>query len=166
MGADVWSVRGGMGSAAVGEAVEAARAAAASETRKGVVVVVQIVAGGAGLNLQFCRRVLFLSQHWNPAVVHQAVGRAVRIGQRGVVDVVMYRVADDVFDNLDRLMVDKHLAKIEVARDVCSSLYEGWDPKPVVDERSEATAGERSEATADEARPVLLSAAEEEEDPR
>jgi hypothetical protein len=174
MGSDVWCIRGGMGSAAVGEAVEAARAAAASETRKGVVVVVQIVAGGAGLNLQFCRRVLFLSQHWNPAVVHQAVGRAVRIGQRGVVDVVMYRVADDVFDNLDRLMVDKHLAKIEVARDVCSSLYEGWDPKPVVDERSEATAGERSEddederseATAEEARPVLLSVAEEEEDPR
>ena len=167
MGAAVWAVRGGMGPEGVGAAVEAARVAAEAGGR-GVVVVVQIVAGGAGLNLQFCRRVLFLSQHWNPAVVHQAVGRAVRIGQRGVVDVVMYRVADDVFDNLDRLMVDKHLAKIEVARDVCSSLYEGWDPVPVAcddasDERSE---DERSEATEDEGRPVLFTAAPEEEDPR
>jgi hypothetical protein len=135
MGAAVWSVRGGMGSVAVGEAVREARetamASADKGSRKGVVVVVQIVAGGAGLNLQFCRRVLFLSQHWNPAVVHQAVGRAVRIGQRGVVDVVMYRVVDGVMDNLDRLMVDRHLAKIEVARDICASLYEGWDPVPI-----------------------------------
>lgn len=132
MGAAVWSVRGGMGNEAVGVAVrEAKEAATSGEGGKGVVVVVQIVAGGAGLNLQFCRRVLFLSQHWNPAVVHQAVGRAVRIGQRGVVDVVMYRCADDVMDNLDRLMVDRHLAKIEVARDICSSLYEGWDPVPL-----------------------------------
>jgi SNF2 family DNA or RNA helicase len=137
MGAAVWSVRGGMGNEAVGVAVREAREAATAGG-KGVVVVVQIVAGGAGLNLQFCRRVLFLSQHWNPAVVHQAVGRAVRIGQRGVVDVVMYRCADDVMDNLDRLMVERHLAKIEVARDICSSLYEGWDPVPLP-AREEAT---------------------------
>ena len=175
MEAAVWCVRGGMGTDAVGHAVRAARDAVAAGER-GVVVVVQIVAGGAGLNLQFCRRVLFLSQHWNPAVVHQAVGRAVRIGQRGVVDVVMYRVVDDVMDNLDRLMVDRHLAKIEVARDVCSSLYEGWDPVPVVaasDERSEdaSDASDASEEAATEDRPVLLSAAAaadsaEEEDPR
>jgi hypothetical protein len=44
---------------------------------------------------------------------------------------VMYRVVDGVMDNLDRLMVDRHLAKIEVARDICASLYEGWDPVPI-----------------------------------
>jgi hypothetical protein len=151
LGAAVWSVRGGMGAAAVGAAVEEAKRAAEAGGR-GVVVVVQIVAGGAGLNLQFCRRVLFLSQHWNPAVVHQAVGRAVRIGQKGVVEVVMYRVADDVFDNLDRLMVDRHLAKIEIARDVCPSLYEGWDPKPV------ECPEEDEEATDEDSAPVLFTA--------
>lgn len=177
----VWCVRGGMGADAVGHAVRAARDAVAAGER-GVVVVVQIVAGGAGLNLQFCRRVLFLSQHWNPAVVHQAVGRAVRIGQRGVVDVVMYRVVDDVMDNLDRLMVDRHLAKIEVARDVCSTLYEGWDPVPVAcdDERrlapasrSEATdeedasdASDASEEAATEAQLPVLFAEAEAEDPQ
>jgi hypothetical protein len=123
-GAAVWSVRGGMGSEAVGESVAEARAAAAEGLP--VVVIVQIVAGGVGLNLQFCRRILFLSQHWNPAVVHQAIGRAVRIGQKAVVDVHLFRVVDDVLMNLDRRMVELHLSKVSSARDICGSLYEGF----------------------------------------
>jgi hypothetical protein len=91
-----------------------------------VVLVVQIVSGGVGLNLQFCSRVLFLSQHWNPAVVHQAVGRAVRIGQKEVVRVYMYRIVDDVMDNLDLRMSDVHAGKIVVARELCASFYEGF----------------------------------------
>jgi len=93
---------------------------------KAVVVVVQIVSGGAGLNLQFCRRILFLSQHWNPAVVHQAVGRAVRIGQRFSVQIHLFRIVDDVLDNIDRRMVDVHLRKITDAQEICETLYEGY----------------------------------------
>jgi SNF2 family DNA or RNA helicase len=126
LGADVFSIRGGMGSEAVGDAVTLARAAAA--LGKPVVVVVQIVSGGAGLNLQFCTRILFLSQHWNPAVVHQAVGRAVRIGQRSVVEIFMFRIVDGVLDNLDRRMIEVHLAKIAGAREICDTLYEGYAP--------------------------------------
>ena len=114
MGADVFLV----------PQVDAAAAAAAAG--RPVVVVVQIVAGGAGLNLQFCRRVLFLSQHWNPAVVHQAVGRAVRIGQRAVVEIHLFRIVDEVVDNLDLRMCAAHGAKIEEARRVCPSLYQGF----------------------------------------
>lgn len=126
MGAKVFAVRGGMGSDKVGAAVADARAAVAQG--EAVVFVVQIVAGGAGLNLQFCRRILFLSQHWNPAVVHQAVGRAVRIGQSAVVDIHMFRVVDDVMDNLDRRMVQVHLRKISGAQEICATLYEGFAP--------------------------------------
>jgi SNF2 family DNA or RNA helicase len=126
LGADVFSIRGGMGSEAVGDAVTMARAAATSG--KPVVVVVQIVSGGAGLNLQFCSRILFLSQHWNPAVVHQAVGRAVRIGQRSVVEIFMFRIVDAVLDNLDRRMIEVHLRKIAGAREICETLYEGYAP--------------------------------------
>jgi hypothetical protein len=128
VGAAVWSVRGGMGSEAIGESVAEARAAA--EEGRPVVIIVQIVAGGVGLNLQFCRRVLFLSQHWNPAVVHQAIGRAVRIGQKAVVDVHLFRVVDDVLMNLDRRMVELHLSKVNSARSVCDSLYEGFEVIP------------------------------------
>ena len=128
MGATVFAIRGGQGVEAVGAAVKAAREAVAAG--EAVVVVVQIVSGGAGLNLQFCQRILFLSQHWNPAVVHQAVGRAVRIGQRGVVQIHLFRVVDDVVDNIDRRMVQLHLAKIYAAREICASLYEGYPPLP------------------------------------
>lgn len=126
MGGKVWSVRGGMGTEAVGAAVTDARAAA--ERGEPVVFVCQIVSGGVGLNLQFCRRILFLSQHWNPAVVHQAVGRAVRIRQKAVVDIHIFRVVDDVMDNLDRRMVQIHLRKIAAAKEVCTTLYEGYAP--------------------------------------
>jgi SNF2 family DNA or RNA helicase len=126
LGGSVFSIRGGMGVELVGETVKAARAAALAD--EPVVVIVQIVSGGAGLNLQFCRRILFLSQHWNPAVVHQAVGRAVRIGQRFVVDVHLFRIVDDVADNIDRRMMDLHLRKITGAQEICDSLYEGFPP--------------------------------------
>ena len=126
LGATVFSVRGGMTSEAVGAAVTGGREAAGRG--EPVVFVVQIVAGGAGLNLQFCSRVLFLSQHWNPAVVHQAVGRAVRIGQRAVVEVHLFRVVDAVMDNLDRRMVQIHMRKIAGAKEICGSLYEGFAP--------------------------------------
>lgn len=125
LGASVWSIRGGMSSVAVGEAVNDGRAAAA-EGKGAVVFVVQIISGGVGLNLQFCKRILFLSQHWNPAVVHQAVGRAVRIGSDTSVEIITYRICDDVLDNLDHRMMQVHEAKIAAARDVCESLYEGF----------------------------------------
>jgi hypothetical protein len=128
-GASVWSVRGGMGTDAVGASVIEARAAALKGTEP-VVMVVQIVAGGAGLNLQFCKRVLFLSQHWNPAVVHQAVGRAVRIGQSDVVEIHTFRIGDDVMDNLDRRMVQIHVGKIAAARGICETLYSGFERHP------------------------------------
>jgi hypothetical protein len=126
MGGEVWTIRGGMGADGVGEAIRESREAALEG--RPVVVVVQIVSGGAGVNLQFCRRILFLSQHWNPAVVHQAVGRAVRIGQRAVVEIHMFRVVDGVMDNMDRKMVEIHGRKIECAKEVCPSLYEGFAP--------------------------------------
>lgn len=121
MGATVFSVRGGSDTGA-----EVAAASSATAAGKAVVVVVQIVSGGCGLNLQFCRRILFLSQHWNPALVHQAVGRAVRIGQTAVVDVHFFSIVDEVADNLDRRMAELHGDKIGAAREVCESLYEGF----------------------------------------
>lgn len=124
LGAEVFSIRG----AANKDVVPAARAAV--QAGKPVVVIVQIVSGGAGLNLQFCRRILFLSQHWNPAVVHQAVGRAVRIGQSEVVDIHVFRVVDDVVDNIDRRMEQIHIAKIAAARSICPSFFPSFGTPP------------------------------------
>ena len=124
MGATVFSVRGGMGVEEVGRAVREGREAAGRG--EAVVMVIQIVSGGAGLNLQFCSRILFLSLHWNPAVVHQAVGRAVRIGQKRVVQIHLFSIVDDVVDNIDRRMSALHGVKIAGAREICSSLFAGF----------------------------------------
>ena len=134
MGAKVWSIRGGMTSGAVGAAVREARETVASnsglsvEDRVPVVLIIQIVAGGAGLNLQFCKSILFLSQHWNPAVVHQAVGRAVRIGQSAVVQIHVFRVVDSVMDNIDMRMADLHGVKVAGAKSICGSFFQGFAP--------------------------------------
>ena len=135
MGAKVWSIRGGMTSSAVGAAVREAREVVTSnallasvEDRVPVVLVIQIVAGGAGLNLQFCQSILFLSQHWNPAVVHQAVGRAVRIGQRAVVQIHVFRVVDSVLENIDLRMAELHGVKVAGAQGICPTFFQGFAP--------------------------------------
>jgi len=139
MGAKVWSIRGGMTSGAVGAAVREARETVAAnsgldgEEKVPVVLIIQIVAGGAGLNLQFCQSILFLSQHWNPAVVHQAVGRAVRIGQSAVVQIHVFRVVDSVMDNIDLRMADLHGVKVAGAQGICSTFFQGFHcSKPIV----------------------------------
>lgn len=165
MGAKVWSIRGGMTSASVGAAVREARETVASnsslsvEDRVPVVLIIQIVAGGAGLNLQFCESILFLSQHWNPAVVHQAVGRAVRIGQRAVVQIHVFRVVDSVMDNIDLRMADLHGVKVAGAQSICGSFFQGFAPflplkeqaiTPVLPSAPSATTSVASASEADE----------------
>ena len=134
LGRKVWSIRGGMGSEAIGLAVKEAKALQSQNEdliKKGLkggsapLLVVQIVAGGAGINLQFCTRILFLSQHWNPAVVHQACGRAVRIGQSKSVSIHFFSVDDSVSSNIDLRMLQLHLDKVSVSRSICSSFYNG-----------------------------------------
>ena len=130
----VWSIRGGMGSEAIGLAVKEAKALQSQNDdliKKGLKgssaprIIVQIVAGGAGINLQFCTRILFLSQHWNPAVVHQACGRAVRIGQSKSVSIHFFSVDDSVSSNIDRRMLELHLGKVSLSRTICHSFYIG-----------------------------------------
>jgi SNF2 family DNA or RNA helicase len=45
------------------------------------VAILQIDAAGSALNLQAANRIIMLEPSWTPGVNHQAVARAVRIGQ-------------------------------------------------------------------------------------
>ena len=49
-----------------------------------------------------------------------------RIGQKARVRIFVYRIVDDVLENIDRRMVLLHGAKVAAARQICSSLYEGF----------------------------------------
>jgi hypothetical protein len=88
-----------------------------------VAIVVQIVAGSAGLNLQHCERVVFLSSHWNPAIVDQAVARAYRMGQTKEVTVHHFLMADGADRNIDRIMAGRHGEKRAIAVGIHPKLY-------------------------------------------
>jgi SNF2 family DNA or RNA helicase len=89
-----------------------------------VAYVVQWVAGGAGLNLQFCSRVVLYTQHWNPAVIQQAIGRAHRIGQKSQVKVHSLCFTFEADLNMDMRMVMKQEEKKEVAHGILATLLE------------------------------------------
>jgi SNF2 family DNA or RNA helicase len=56
-------------------------------TQEKTVLLIQLQAGGVGLNLQEYDRVLFVSPWWTSAMMDQAIARAVRMGQTKVVKV-------------------------------------------------------------------------------
>jgi len=53
--------------------------------KKADVLLIQLKAGGVGLNLQEFDRIIFNSPWWTQAAIDQGVGRAVRIGQKNQV---------------------------------------------------------------------------------
>ena len=117
-----WTIGGGMSDAQREAVTTESRAAVAAGERK-IAILVQIQAGGAGLNLQHCSRVVFLSSHWNPAVVDQAIARAYRMGQTERVEVHHMLLADDAEKNLDRYMAQLHGLKREVALEIHPGLF-------------------------------------------
>jgi SNF2 family DNA or RNA helicase len=121
-GYSTWAIAGGMTDAQRDAVIAESRAATEGGTSK-VAVLIQIVAGGAGLNLQHCSRVVFLSSHWNPAIVDQAIARAYRMGQTKRVEVHHFMLADNAERNLDRYMARLHGMKREVALGIHDKLF-------------------------------------------
>lgn len=117
----VTRICGGMSDAGRAAAIAESRVAAAAGTKTAMLV--QIVAGSAGLNLQHCTRVVFLTSHWNPAVVDQAVARSYRMGQTSTVSVHHFLLADDAEKNIDRLMTGRHGVKRAIAVGIHPKLY-------------------------------------------
>jgi SNF2 family DNA or RNA helicase len=63
------------------------------ETTDTTVLLLQLQAGGVGLNLQEYDRIIFVSPWWTSALMDQAIARAVRMGQKEVVKVYHLRLA-------------------------------------------------------------------------
>jgi hypothetical protein len=73
------------------------------------VLLVQLQAGGVGLNLQHFDRIAFMGPWWTAALMDQAIGRAVRIGQKEQVMVHHISLKEEQMDslNIDRFMHEK-----------------------------------------------------------
>jgi transcription termination factor 2 len=75
------------------------------------VFLIQLQAGGCGLNLQEFNRVVFMSPWWTTALMNQAIARAVRIGQKDVVHIHKFILNEENTINIDEAMLEKAEAK-------------------------------------------------------
>lgn len=79
------------------------------------VLLMQLQSGGVGLNLQHCDRIVFMGPWWTAALMDQAIGRAVRIGQTEKVEVHRLILKEEQTMNIDKKM----LIAAEKKRDLC-----------------------------------------------
>jgi SNF2 family DNA or RNA helicase len=82
------------------------------------VLLIQLQSGGVGLNLQHFDRILFTGPWWTSALMEQAIGRAVRIGQKNVVQVYHLSLVEESALNIDAIIMEKATEKGEMCRSV------------------------------------------------
>lgn len=88
------------------------------EGGKHQVLLLQLHSGGVGLNLQHFSKIIFLSPWWTAALMDQAVGRAVRIGQKERVEVFHMYLKEELTLNIDDYM----MGAAERKRTLCSAV--------------------------------------------
>jgi SNF2 family DNA or RNA helicase len=71
------------------------------------VLLLQLQSGGVGLNLQHFTKIIFMSPWWTAALMDQAVGRAVRMGQKEIVEVTLLILKEEETMNIDEKMLEK-----------------------------------------------------------
>jgi SNF2 family DNA or RNA helicase len=71
------------------------------------VLVLSLLAGGQGLNLQCATYIFHFDRWWNPALERQAEDRTHRIGQASRVHVYRYRLLDSIEERICGLLEDK-----------------------------------------------------------
>ena len=91
------------------------------ESLETTVMLIQLQAGGVGLNLQEYDRIIFVSPWWTSALMDQAIARAVRMGQTEVVKVYHLRLLaeGDTTINIDAIIN----AKAEQKRKLLEKLF-------------------------------------------
>ena len=82
------------------------------------ILLIQLQSGGVGLNLQHFQNIVFSGPWWTAALMDQAVGRAVRIGQKNQVIVHHMVLKEEEGLNIDKHMRKKARAKGKMCEEV------------------------------------------------
>ena len=98
--------------------IEESEESVINDTYCHTVLLIQIQSGGTGLNLQHMDRVIFTSSWWTAALMDQAVGRVVRLGQNKVVHVHHLSFKEEESLNIDTYINER----VEMKRDICIQL--------------------------------------------
>jgi SNF2 family DNA or RNA helicase len=115
----VLEYHGGMTLAEREEAIQQSKIVSSDHLQD--VFLIQLQAGGTGLNLQHYDRIIFISPWWTAALLNQAVGRAVRIGQKEVVKIYWLKLKEEGRFNIDSFISDKADEKRDLAL-----MFLGW----------------------------------------
>ena len=111
----IWSYHGKMDMVERNNVVEDTKRELKSKHQ---VLLLQIHSGGTGLNLQHMDRVVFTSPWWTAALMDQAVGRIMRIGQKKTVEVHHLKLKEGESMNIDELI----FSKVEQKRSLCQEV--------------------------------------------
>ena len=111
----VLQYHGGMSMAERDAAIAESKVVSADQKQD--VFLIQLQAGGTGLNLQHYDRIVFISPWWTAALLNQAIGRAVRIGQKNVVKIYWLKLKEEgeAF-NIDSFITEKADTKRDLAK--------------------------------------------------
>jgi SNF2 family DNA or RNA helicase len=84
------------------------------------ILLAQIQTAGTGLNLQFMDRVIFTSPWWTAALMDQAVGRVVRLGQKEQVHIhhISLKEEEEMSINIDDYINER----VETKRELCTQM--------------------------------------------
>ena len=80
------------------------------------VLIIQIMAGGTGLNLQHFDTVYFSGPQWNPTIEQQAIARVYRIGQTNDILVRRYIVGTLREKSIEKRIIKIQKAKLEIIK--------------------------------------------------
>jgi len=80
------------------------------------VLIIQINAGGTGLNLQHYNNIVFTGPQWNPTLEQQAIARAYRIGQTKNVYVKRYIVGKISDNSIEKKILKIQRTKLEMIK--------------------------------------------------
>jgi hypothetical protein len=80
------------------------------------------------LNLQHFTKIAFISPWWTKAIMNQAVARAVRMGQKEVVDVYHFILSVEDSINIDDMMAGRADEKGRVLEEILSKASRGEIP--------------------------------------
>jgi SNF2 family DNA or RNA helicase len=94
------------------------------------VLLIQLQSGGVGLNLQHFDRIIFSGPWWTSALMEQAVGRAVRIGQTEVVHVYHLVLKEEEALNIDQYMLNKADEKGSLCKEILNAAWSADSPVP------------------------------------
>jgi len=122
------------------------------ETQHTTVLLIQLQAGGVGLNLQEYDRIIFMGPWWTSALMDQAIARAVRMGQTKVVKVyhlcLEYEVLTPGIDhgiiNIDQRITQKADEKRVMLKRIFAACEQAQNPEDKL-EPGESQPGEHAE---------------------